>query len=192
MDSGFAWNHGDTQPEIARTFIAIAGPGVRNLGVTQPSDFFTDHVDVRPTLMFLTGLTDDYQHDGRVVLEMVDPNILPSSLHAHAETLRRLGQVYKQINAPFGSLAQSTLTASTFALVSNSPGDVVYANLETKIASWTDQRDALTAQIKTMLEGAEFGGLAINEQQAKKIIAAGNALLNQASACAADPVACSQ
>ena len=23
---GFAWNHGDIQPEIARTFIGIAGP----------------------------------------------------------------------------------------------------------------------------------------------------------------------
>jgi hypothetical protein len=39
-DPGNAWNHGDFQPEIARTFIAIAGPGVKNLGVTQPSDFF--------------------------------------------------------------------------------------------------------------------------------------------------------
>jgi hypothetical protein len=192
VDSGFAWNHGDIQPEIARTFIAIAGPGVRNLGVTQPSDFFTDHVDVRPTLMYLTGLTDDYQHDGRVILELVDPQFLPSSVHAHSDTLLRLGQVYKQINAPFGSLAQSTLTVSTFALLSNSPGDAVYANLEAQIASWTAQRDALTAQIKAMLEGAEFGGLAINEQQAKQIIAAGNALLNQASACAADPGACSQ
>jgi hypothetical protein len=189
---GFAWNHGDIQPEIGRTFIAIAGPGVRNLGVTQPSDFFTDHVDVRPTLMYLTGLTDDYQHDGRVILELLDPQFLPSSLHAHSDTLLRLGQVYKQINAPFGSLAQNTLTVSTFALLSNSPGDAVYANLENRIAGWTAERDALTAQIKAMLEGAEFGGLAINEQQAKQIIAAGSALLNQASACAADPGACSQ
>jgi hypothetical protein len=36
-----AWNHGDIQPEIARTFIGIVGPGVRNLGVAKPSDFFT-------------------------------------------------------------------------------------------------------------------------------------------------------
>jgi len=192
VDSGFAWNHGDIQPEIGRTFIAIAGPGVRNLGVTQPSDFFTDHVDVRPTLMYLSGLTDDYQHDGRVILELLDPQFLPSSLHAHSDTLLRLGQVYKQINAPFGSLAQSTLTVSTFALISNSHGDAVYSNLEARIASWTDQRDALTAQIKAMLEGAEFGGVAINEQRAKQIITAANALLNQASACADDPGACSQ
>ena len=60
VGTGFAWNHGDIQPEIARTFIGIVGPGVKNLGLTEPSNFFTDHVDVRPTIMFLTGLTDDY------------------------------------------------------------------------------------------------------------------------------------
>ena len=192
IGSGFAWNHGDIQPEIARTFIGIVGPGVRNLGVTQPGDFFTDHVDLRPTMIALLGLTDDYEHDGRVILELIDPNILPSSLHAHSDTLLRLGQVYKQINAPFGSLAQSTLTVSTYAILSNSPGDAVYANLENQISLWTMQRDALASQIKSMLEGAEFNGIAINEQQAKQIISAGQSLLNQASACAADPGACSQ
>jgi len=190
VGTGFAWNHGDIQPQIARTFIAMAGPGVRHIGVTQPTDFFSDHVDLRPTMMYLLGLKDDYQHDGRVILEMVDPNVLPSSVHAHSETLLRLGQSYKQINAPFGALAQSTLTVSNFALQSTSDSDVVYNTLESKIASWTTQRDALAAQFKMMLEGAEFGGLAINEQQAKQLISASETLLNQASACAANPGTC--
>ena len=50
VGTGFAWNHGDIQPEIARTFIGIVGPGVRNLGVTEPRDFFTDPVNLRPTM----------------------------------------------------------------------------------------------------------------------------------------------
>ncbi len=190
VGTGFAWNHGDIQPEIARTFIAMVGPGVRPIGVTQPSDFFTDHTDVRPTMMYLLGLNDDYQHDGRVILEMLDPDILASSLHAHSDTLLQLGQIYKQINAPFGTLAQSTLTVSTYAIQSNSDGDAVYSNLENQIASWTTQRDGLAAQINTMLEGAEFSGLAINEQQAKQIISSSQALLNQASACASNPGSC--
>ena len=190
VGTGFAWNHGDIQPEIARTFIGVAGPGVRPIGITQPSDFFSDHVDLRPTMMYLLGLKDDYQHDGRVILEMVDPNVLSSSLHAHAETVLRLGQIYKQINAPFGALAQSTLTVSTYAIQSTSGGDAVYTNLENKIASWTTQRDALAAQIKTMLEGAEFSGVAIDEQQAKQIISASQVLLDAASACAANPGSC--
>jgi hypothetical protein len=190
VGAGFAWNHGDIQPEIARTFIALAGPGVRPIGITQPSDFFSDHADLRPTMMYLLGLKDDYQHDGRVILEMVDANTLSSSLHAHSDTLLQLGQVYKQINAPFGALAQSTLTVSNFAIQSNSDGDAVYNALESKIASWATQRDALAAQIKTMLEGAEFSGLAINEQQAKQLISASQTLLNRASACAANPGSC--
>jgi hypothetical protein len=194
IDPGFAWNHGDIQPEIGRTFLAMVGPGVRHLGVIEQEEydgFFTDHVDLRPTMMLLTGLTDDYQHDGRVVLEMLNPNILPSSLHAHSETLRRLGQIYKQINAPFGQLAQSTLTVSTYAILSNSPNDATYTNLENKVASRTARRNALTGQIQSMLEGAEFNGQAINEQQARQIIRQAKALLNQASDCAKDPASCS-
>jgi hypothetical protein len=110
------------------------------VGVTLPSDFFTDHVDVRRTRMFLTGLTDDYQHDGRVILELLDSKILPSSLHTHSESFWDLGQIYKQINAPFGALAENTLKVSTFAITSDTPGDVTYTILENLISSWTAER----------------------------------------------------
>jgi hypothetical protein len=190
VNPGFAWNHGDIQPQIARTFIGMAGPGVRKLGVTDPGDFFSDHVDVRPTMMFLAGLPDDYQHDGRVILEMLDPNVLPQSLHAHSSTLLDLGQIYKQINAPFGELAQSTLSVSTYALTDGTPGDPVYTALEAKIAAWTSQRDSLAGQIKSMLEGAEFDGKAIDEQQAKHIISDAEDLLGRASMCASNPATC--
>ncbi|HXO61881.1 MAG TPA: hypothetical protein VN850_08705 [Candidatus Acidoferrales bacterium] len=190
VGTGFAWNHGDIQPEIATTFIGMVGPGVRTIGVTQPTAFFTDHTDVRPTMMYLLGLNDDYQHDGRVILEMLDPNVLASTLHAHSHTLLELGQIYKQINAPFGSLAQSTLTVSTYAIESTSQGDTIYTNLENRIASWTAQRDALAAQMKQWLSQAQFSDLAINEQQAKQLISLSQTLLDQASACASSPAAC--
>jgi hypothetical protein len=188
--TGDAWNHGDIQPEIGRTFIAIAGPGVRNLGITAPHDFFTDHVDLRPTLMLLTGLQDDYASDGRAILELIDPSVLPSSLHAHSATLLQLGQVYKQINAPFGELAKSTLKVSTHAITSNSNGDQTYSKLENAIASWTTERDALAAQMKSLLDAAEFHGEAIDQQQAKQLIRSGQALLNRAGECAAEPEDC--
>ena len=41
-------------------------------------------------------------------------------------------------------------------------------------------RDALAAQMQALLIGAEFGGKPINPKVAKKLIAAGNALLAQA------------
>ena len=190
VGTGFAWNHGDIQPEIGQTFIGIVGPGVKNLGVTEPKDFFTDHVDVRPTMMFLTGLKDDYKTDGRVILELLDRNNLPSSLHAHSDTLLQLGQIYKQINAPFGELAKSTLKVSTYAIESDSAGDAVYNNLENQIASWTAERDELTSQIKSMLEAAEFNGQPINEQKAFHIIVEGQALLGEANFCAFLPGVC--
>jgi hypothetical protein len=102
--TGDSWNHGDIQPEIGRTFIGMVGPGVNNLGITQPQDFFTDHVDVRPTLMTLTVLSDDYSHDGRTIVEMLNPCVLPVSLGSHRETALLLGQALKQIDAPFGSI----------------------------------------------------------------------------------------
>jgi hypothetical protein len=189
VGTGFAWNHGDIQPEIATTFIGMVGPGVRRIGVTEPTDFFTDHTDVRPTMMYLLGLKDDYQHDGRVILEMVDPDALSHSLH-HSHTLSELGQVYKQINAPFGFLSQSTLTVSTYAIESTSQGDTIYSNLEKRIASWTTRRDALAGQIKQLLAQAQFSGLTIHEDQAEKLIESSEALLDEASDCASSPAAC--
>jgi hypothetical protein len=181
VGTGFAWNHGDIQPEIARTFIGIAGPGVQNLGVT--SSFFSDHVDVRPTIMFLSGLTDDYQHDGRVLMELIAPQTLSHGLHAHHETILRLGQMYKQINAPFGELAMATLKISTHALQSSS--DSTYTQLEGQIATWTTQRNNVASQMKVLLAGAEFGGQQINEQQAKSLISQAQSLIDQANSVAA-------
>jgi hypothetical protein len=186
IGTGDSWNHGDIQPEIGRTFIGIVGPGVRNLGVTQPADFFTDHVDLRPTMLYLLGLKDDYSSDGRVIFELIEGNIQ----QVHSVTLLQLGQIYKQINAPFGQLAASTLAVSTYALQSDSVGDMTYTRLENRIASWTVERDELVAQIQSMLQGAEFQGQAINDQQAQQIISQAQSLLDQASACASNPAAC--
>ena len=49
----FAWNHGGIQPEVARTWVGIIGPGVKNLG--QDPSFWSDHTDLRPTMLALHG-----------------------------------------------------------------------------------------------------------------------------------------
>ena len=41
------------------------------------------------------------------------------------------------------------------------------------------QRDSLAATMIGLLEGAEFNGQAINQQQAQSLISQGQALLNQ-------------
>jgi hypothetical protein len=59
-----------------------------------------------------------------VILELLDPNALSSSLHVHSDTLLKVEQIYNQINAPFGQLAAAALTVSTYALESDSFGDL--------------------------------------------------------------------
>ena len=68
--AGFAWNHGDIQPQIATTWQGWVGPGIANLG--QTSRIWTDHADARPTLMTLLGLRDDYTWDGRAIEQILD------------------------------------------------------------------------------------------------------------------------
>jgi hypothetical protein len=216
-EAGFAWNHGGIQPEIARTFLGIVGPGVMHSGgggdngkskngdaVGLKSDDsqsesgdsagiqFSDHTDIRPTILALLGLHDDYAHDGRVLFEILNPSALPHSLTAHQDTLLELARVYKMINAPFGDLGRDSLIVSTAALASNTTNDVMYTKLEAKIASWHTQRDALAGQMKAMLEGAAFGDETIDEGEAKGLISQGGALLEQVSECAEHILACAQ
>ena len=89
----------------------LVGPGIRHEGRT--GEIFSDHTDVRPTLLRLAGLKDDYRHDGRVLFEVFHEDALPRSIREHEEILSRLASAYKAINAPVGTLGRKTLELST-------------------------------------------------------------------------------
>jgi arylsulfatase A-like enzyme len=162
----FAWNHGDFQSDITHTWLGIVGPGVRHLGRT--SDLFTDHTDIRPTIISLAHLKDDYAHDGRVVFEILDEHVLPDSLRDHRETLSRLAAAYKAINAPNGPLGHKTLVGiSTRALKGD---DATYAALEDKIEDLTDRRNKIAGRMIAMLEAAAFQRRAIDNDEAEHLI----------------------
>ena len=182
--STFAWNHGGIQPEIASTWIGWVGPGIEK---KSDDKLWTDHTDVRPTILALTGLKDSYVSDGRVVTEILQGDVLPKSLHKHHGTVEKLGRLYKQLNASFGQFAADTLTASTRALASNAAGDTTYTNIENEIAGLTTQRDALVDNIKIALHNAEFNDQKINKKDAKAWLKEGKSLLEQASDLAAGP-----
>jgi outer membrane murein-binding lipoprotein Lpp len=174
----FAWNHGSIDPEIATTFLGMVGPGVRHNG---DDATWADHTDVRPTMLNLVGLDDSYVHDGRVLIDQLDASAVPQSLRAHRETLRRLGDVYKQLNAPFGTFSMSVLKASTQAIKSGSDtNDSTYESLEGRIGALTSRRDALASQIRAALDGAAFGGDSLNESRAKGWIDQADNLIDQA------------
>jgi hypothetical protein len=181
VNPGFAWNHGNIQQEIGSTWVGLVGPGVKKGGIDATT--WTDHTNLRPTILALAGLKDDYLNDGRVLIEALETSATPQSLVAHRETLRRLGAIYEQVNASFGQFSMDTLLASTRAL--KSTDESVYGSIESSIASLTSQRDALASQIKAGLSAAAFDGQALNEQEAKAWISQAQSLLNQAHALAA-------
>jgi hypothetical protein len=177
----FAWNHGDIQQEIGNTWSGWVGPGVASNGID--SSTWTDHTNLRPTILSLLGLHDDYVDDGRVLIEALTTKATPQTLIAHRETLLRLGQAYEQVNASFGQFAMDTLKASTKGIESSD--DSVYANTEDAIQSLTAQRDTLASQMRAALNAAAFDGQALDEQQAKAMIDQADALLAQAQALSA-------
>jgi hypothetical protein len=174
-NTGFAWDHGDYAAEIDTNYLGLAGPGVKVLGldgsppdagpnsagpnsgqVTVPASGTTgtwvDETDIQPTVMYLTGLHDDYVPDGRVITEITaKPNRAIASRSAE-----QLGQCYKQLNSSVGQFGTSTLVASTRGLESNSPGDVIYTRTEAALTGLDHVRDLVTGQIKQSLDNAEF------------------------------------
>jgi hypothetical protein len=177
--STFAWNHGGYTPDIVHIWAGFVGPGVehRNDDTT-----WVDHTDLRPTILSLTGLSDDYAHDGRVITEILNARAVPQSLRAHRETLERLGAAYKQINAPVGQLGLDVLDISDAAV--RSTDETRYAELSTAIQILGAARDTLAGKMRTLLEQAAFSDTAINEQEAKDLIAQADALLARAHALA--------
>ncbi len=177
VNPAFAYNHGDYAAEIDTNFFGVAGPGVKNLGVDgpQPADgpnsagpdsgqvtipgshttgTWIDETDIRPTLMYLAGLRDDYEHDGRVITEVLThPNKALSG-----PVVARLGACYKQLNSSVGEFGTYTMIASTAGLESNAPGDSTYTRVERALRGLDVARDRLAGRIKGEIESAAFSG----------------------------------
>ena len=180
VDPHFAWSHGDATDDIGRTWLGMAGPGIRQLG--QTSSIWTDHTDIQPTMLSLAGLSDDYTPDGRVITQMVQEHALPHTLRHERRALTELGVVYKEINAPFGPVSFDVLHASTVALSSGSASDdSTYNSISGRIASLTSDRDALAAQMRTVLNNAAFGGPTASRSEIDSLINQGNSLLMRAN-----------
>jgi hypothetical protein len=179
IDPHFAWSHGDATEDIGRTWLGLAGPGIRELG--QTSSVWTDHTDIQPTMLALAGLKNDYGPDGRVITEFTQKHALPKALRKQREALTELGLVYKEINAPFGPLSFDVLAASTRALASGSAtDDATYTAISDRISSLTDDRDALAGQMRDVLNNAAFGGPEASTSQIESLTLQGNTLLMRA------------
>jgi hypothetical protein len=177
-NQSFAWDHGYYAPEIDNTWLGLVGPGVAHKGIdgssaaagpssddgansnpqlVTPSSnqgTWADHTDTRPTLMFLTGLKDDYTEDGRVLTE--DLTVKPADPQGRFEPL---AVCYKQLNSSVGQFGTDILVADTAALKTGSASDdSTYQHAQSEIKSLGAERDTLAAKIKGDLFDAEFNG----------------------------------
>jgi hypothetical protein len=178
-ESGFAYNHGDFQQDITRSWLGMVGPGVKRLG--RDDDVFSDHTDIRPTIMSLLGLKDDFIHDGRVLVEDIEPEALPHSLKAHHDGFIDLAQAYKQLNAPVGSVGLDSLVFATRAIESDDEDYGEYLNI---IGQITAARDQLADEIKTVLDDAAFNGRPLDQVQALGLIARAKLIIAEVAALA--------
>jgi hypothetical protein len=175
----FAWNHGGLWPDMQDIWSAYVGPGVSARGTDQTT--WSDQTDMRPTLLALTGLRDDYAVDGRVLLEDLAPGALPMSLRQNRTGLIQLGQLYKQVLAADGSFAMDTLTASTRALASGSAtNDGTYTRVEARLTRLDAQRDALADRMGAVLLGAAFDHQTPTAQRLQVLEAQARSLLTRA------------
>jgi hypothetical protein len=201
QNTGFAWDHGDYAAEINTNYVGFAGPGVKHLGLdgSGPADgpnsagpnsgqivavnsgttgTWTDETDIRPTEMYLTGLKDDYEHDGRVITQILaSPN---SALSGSA--VAALGACYKQLNSSVGQFGNDTLQADTKAIESSSPGDFRYLVTDKALAALDKIRDAIALKIKAQLEAAAFANQPVFAAGAETF--ACQAIINSAAALA--------
>jgi hypothetical protein len=180
VNGGFAWNHGDVGTDINTNWVAFAGPGVAARGVD--STTWADETDVRPTLMALLGLSDDYTSDGRVLVSDVSTGVLPNSFSGDKSLhdLVNLENAYKQLNADVGTFGLSTLAASTRVLSSTDDG--TYTTIENELTQIDGQRDALAAQIETLLNGVEFQKQNPTTSQMESLTSQANQLIQAAEA----------
>lgn len=170
-----AWNHGGIQPDITTTWLGLVGPGVRHRGIDNAT--FTDHTDIRPTLLVLAGLSDDYRHDGVAIVDELHEAALPRSVRDDGIAFRAVARAYKQITAPLGELGRETLAVSTTALAGD---DATYAALSAKLTDLGARRDALAARMIAALDDVEFHRGTIRLGDAIEMIADAARLLVEA------------
>lgn len=115
-----------------------------------------------------------------MLTEILNPSVTGSSLRSRAALA--LQRVYTQLEAPVGAFGMDTLSASTGSLAAGDPGDAIFQQCSSQLSLLGAQRDALGAQMQSLLSGAEFDHQKIDPSQARMLTAQGNEILKRALA----------
>jgi hypothetical protein len=184
IDPDVAWVGGDMARIAGTSWFAIAGPGIAHLG--QTADILSHHADLRPTMLAVLGLADSYVHDGVVLVDLLEANVLPPRLASGRETYAALARAYKSLNDPLGQLGRNGLALATQAIKGS---DTSYQRYLRAIGAVTGTRDALAGEMKAVLDGAAFARRPVNPAAARPLIDRTEALLNEVEALAGSSVA---
>ena len=136
-----------------------------------------DETDIQPTMMYLTGLRDDYTPDGRVISQIL---ATPNFALDRPRTVR-LATCYKQLNSSVGEFGAATLIADTNAIESTSSGDTTYDQIVAALQLLEAARDYVANAVQQQLTAAAFAGIPIPRRQAHLETAACNFLIDAAT-----------
>ncbi len=192
--SKYAYNHGYYSPDVDITWAGFVGPNVKVSGVDGPDaahgpavrdpnatmtvpelstkGTWADEPDIRPTLLSMVGLRDDYRPDGRVITEIMRrlPRALAGTQH--------LGAAFKQLNSAVGDFGTDTLIADSAALASgSSTNDRQWVRTEQALRGLGFARTIVATRISQTLSEAEFYGRAPSRATVAAETTAVNALL---------------
>jgi hypothetical protein len=132
---------------------------------------WVEETDLRPTLLHLVGLTDDYQTDGHVVTKAL------TSVPGGLSGLDDLIAAYDQLNSSVGQFATDTLIADSRALASGSASDDSrYAAEQAALIELAGERDQLATEIKQLLSAATTGAHPNHGQVQSKLVRSRNIL----------------
>jgi hypothetical protein len=173
-----AWNHGTVEAQINTTWIGFAGPGVVSRGVDGTT--WSDETDTRPTMLTLLGLRDSYQDDGLPIFQIMSPSVLPRGIERNLTLIDQLQQVYKQLEAPVGTLGLASLKISTQALESGSSAhDDAYTSLEDQLSQIDTTRNVLAALMQDVILDDASHGNGNDTHRLTALISKGQSLISQ-------------
>ena len=175
IDQGSAFNHGTLDADVTTTWLALAGPGVAGRGLDAQT--WVDQVDIRPTLLALTGLRESYLHDGRVISEALQVAAQPPGIRIAVAAYESVAASLKQLDAPVGRLGILSLSAATRALASDSAGDGAYRLFLARIQGFSERRDAVADRMLKALDDAAFASRSLDSSTAAAMVDQANQLL---------------
>jgi hypothetical protein len=200
INPAFAYDHGYYSPNIDITWVGMVGPGVAKNGVDGPgptggnesqdpnsthtvpeasqNGTWVEETDIRPTLLYLLGLKDDYESDGHVVAQALQH--VPRGIAA----TEQLAAAYDQIESSVGKFGTDTLIADSKSLASGSSADdSTYDTTLASLQQLADDRDRLVTKIKKVLNDAPHNQ-GLHRGQVKHYVRLANNLLQRADALA--------